>query len=70
MSNKNIEKIYIRTKNIEALTRCPSCRGELEDQASTKCPYCDNIIVNESSKFVMTGKKVLSQVSKKNNKIV
>ena len=41
--------------------KCPNCNAPLDDVNSSKCPYCDSSIINESYDWVLAKKQVLSQ---------
>ncbi len=41
--------------------KCPNCNAPLDDVNSSKCPYCDSNIINESYDWVLAKKQVLSQ---------
>ena len=56
---------FVRTNNVNKERKCPSCRADLGDQVSTKCPNCGNIVVDESSKFIMTNKKIITQSNRR-----
>ena len=43
------------------ITNCPNCGGELNDNASQKCPYCDAVLVKGSKDFVMVKKENVGQ---------
>lgn len=40
---------------------CPNCGAEISDNASNTCPYCDSVIVKNTSKFIMTKKENIRQ---------
>lgn len=41
--------------------KCPNCNAPLDQVNSSKCPYCDSNIINESYDWVLAKKQVLSQ---------
>ena len=41
--------------------KCPNCNAPLDNVNSSKCPYCDSNIINESYDWVLAKKQVLSQ---------
>ena len=41
--------------------KCPNCNAPLDHVNSSKCPYCDSNIINESYDWVLAKKQVLSQ---------
>jgi hypothetical protein len=54
--DKIMDNNYIITleKSIRSeITNCPNCGGELNDNASQKCPYCDAVLVKGSKDFVI-----------------
>ena len=54
--DKIMDNNYIITleKTIRSeITNCPNCGGELNDNASQKCPYCDAVLVKGSKDFVI-----------------
>ena len=58
--NKVMDNNYVITleRSIrEEIHNCPNCGGELKDNASQKCPYCDAILVKGSKDFVMVKKE-------------
>lgn len=40
---------------------CPNCGAKLEDKASTKCPYCNSVIVSDNYTWVMSKKQSIHQ---------
>ena len=54
--NKTMDNNYIITleRSIrEEIHNCPNCGGELNDNASQKCPYCEAVLVKGSKDFVI-----------------
>ena len=45
--------------------KCPNCNAPLENVNSSKCPYCDSNIINDSYDWVLAKKQVLSQTINK-----
>ena len=43
------------------LKHCPNCGAQLENNASSTCPYCNSVIVKTTSKFIMTKKENIKQ---------
>ena len=41
--------------------KCPNCGAPLENTNSSKCPYCDSIIISKNYDWVLAKKQVLSQ---------
>lgn len=41
--------------------KCPNCNAPLANVNSSKCPYCDSNIINDSYDWVLAKKQVLSQ---------
>ena len=54
--NKTMDNNYIITleRSIRSeIHNCPNCGGELNDNASQKCPYCEAVLVKGSKDFVI-----------------
>ena len=54
--NKIMDNNYIITlerSRREEIHNCPNCGGELKDNASEKCKYCDAVLVKGSKDFVI-----------------
>ena len=45
----------------EKPNKCPNCNAPLENVNSSKCPYCDSVIISENYDWVLAKKQVLSQ---------
>ncbi len=45
--------------------KCPNCGAPLENVNSSKCPYCDSVIISKNYDWVLAKKQVLSQRYKK-----
>lgn len=45
----------------EKQNKCPNCGAPLENVNSSKCPYCDSVIISENYDWVLSKKQVLSQ---------
>lgn len=41
--------------------KCPNCGAPLENVNSSKCPYCESVIISENYDWVLSKKQVLSQ---------
>ena len=41
--------------------KCPNCGAPLENVNSSKCPYCDSVIISKNYDWVLAKKQVLSQ---------
>ena len=41
--------------------KCPNCKAPLENVNSSKCPYCDSVIISKNCDWILAKKIVLSQ---------
>lgn len=67
MDNNKMEIEYIITlvkdansKNIN-IVRCPNCGAEVHMTSSGKCKYCDAVLVQKASDYVMSKKECIGQ---------
>lgn len=51
----------IKTNQKTRIKTCPNCGSKIENHASTKCEYCNSIIIQDTNNYVLTEKKVLNQ---------
>lgn len=49
----------------EKANKCPNCNAPLENVNSSKCPYCDSVIIGENYDWVLAKKRVVSQTENK-----
>ena len=69
-----IGKIKARSENIikdnSSKTRinCPNCGNEVDIISSKKCEYCDSLLVQNASDYVMSKKKIIGQRTLRNIK--
>lgn len=55
------ELIFVSSKESSKIEYCPNCGAKLEDAASTKCQYCDSVILKDSRNYTLVSKKMLKQ---------
>ncbi len=45
----------------KTIEKCPNCGAPVDINASATCPYCDSILVKDSSTYVLSKKKTVGQ---------
>lgn len=67
INNRKMEIEYIITVVKDAnskntnIVKCPNCGAEVEMNASGKCKYCDAVLVQKASDYVMSKKECIGQ---------
>lgn len=52
----------LKNKKVSEYKECPLCHHELEGNTSNKCPYCDGVILQDTSHIIMSEKKLVIEV--------
>ncbi len=52
---------YVKTNKANETHHCPNCNAALGDAASSICPFCNSVIVNNSNDYVLAKKEVKMQ---------
>lgn len=52
---------FVKDNNSKTKINCPNCGNEVDIISSQKCQYCDSILVQNASEFVMSKKTMIGQ---------
>ena len=55
------ELVFVSSKESSKIEYCPNCGAKQDDATSTKCQYCDSVILKDSRNYTLVSKKMLKQ---------